>query len=382
MFTTGTYYPVVNGEVSGSGVTVGIQEDGIVDKKHANIAGSNISVRDEWWYIENVSMHATQVASVLGGNTGVARGARLLSVELYGGASEEIDWMLDRGVNIINLSYGDSAKAVTGMYSSQSAYMDYVVRTNFVTIVAAAGNFGDTHGYVGNPGLGYNVITVGESNITGIYREVYSSYVVLRGPSKPNLVAPVGMKVANYNVNLTGTSFAAPMVSGTIALLMEEYPELKLFPEKVIALVSASAEFMSEHSTHENSGLNAQVGAGLLDYKEARENNNYTYSYVNTSGVSDVFKQTYISVESYKTLKIALSWLLNSNNSTTIKLTDYDLKLYDPSNRLVAIANSTNNNVEVITYTTMTSGLYRIEIIQNGALANGKDWVGLSYSIR
>lgn len=382
MFTTGTYYPVVNGEVSGSGVTVDIQEDGIVDKKHANIAGSNISVRDEWWYIENVSMHATQVASVFGGNTGVARGARLLSVELYGGASEEIDWMLDRGVNIINLSYGDSAKAVTGMYSSQSAYMDYVVRTNFVTIVAAAGNFGDTHGYVGNPGLGYNVITVGASNITGIYREVYSSYVVLRGPSKPNLVAPVGMKVANYNVNLTGTSFAAPMVSGTIALLMEEYPELKLFPEKVIALVSASAEFMSEHSTHENSGLNAQVGAGLLDYKEARENNNYTYSYVNTSGVSGVFKQTYISVESYKTLKIALSWLLNSNNSTTIKLTDYDLKLYDPSNRLVAIANSTNNNVEVITYTTMTSGLYRIEIVQNGALANGKDWVGLSYSIR
>lgn len=382
MFTTGTYYPVVNGEVSGTGVTVGILEDGIVDKKHANIAGSNISVRDEWWYIENVSMHATQVASVLGGNTGVARGARLLSVELYGGASEEIDWMLDRGVNIINLSYGDSAKAVTGTYSSQSAYMDYVVRTNFVTIVAAAGNFGDTHGYVGNPGLGYNVITVGATNLTGTYREDYSSYVVMRGPSKPNLVAPSGIKVANYNVNLTGTSFSAPIVSGSIALLMEEFPELKLFPEKVIALVSASTKFMSLYSTYGNNGLNSEVGAGMFDYKESRENLDYTYSYVNTSGESGIFKQVYFQVESNKSLRIALSWLLNSNNSTTIKLTDYDLKLYDPSNRLVAIANSTNNNVEVITYTTMTSGLYRIEIIQNGALANGKDWVGLSYSIR
>lgn len=382
MFATGSYYPVINGEVSGSGVTVGILEDGVVDKKHANIAGSNISVRDEWWYIENVSMHATQVASVLGGNTGIARGARLLSVELYGGASEEIDWMLDRGVNIINLSYGDSAKAVTGTYSSQSAYMDYVVRTNFVTIVAAAGNFGDTHGYVGNPGLGYNVITVGASTLTGVYREAYSSYVVLRGPIKPNIVAPSGLKVPNYNVNLTGTSFSAPIVSGSIALLMEEHPELKLFPEKVIALVSASAKYLSDHSSYGNSGLNAEVGAGLFDYKEARENNDFTYSYVNTNGVNGVFKQVYFSSESNKTVKIALSWLLNSNNSTTIKLTDYDLKLYDPNNNLVSIANSTNNNVELITYYTRVSGVYRIEIVQNGALANGKDWVGLSYSIR
>ncbi|MCU0105648.1 S8 family peptidase [Acholeplasma vituli] len=382
MFTTGSYYPVINGEVNGTGVTVGILEDGIVDKKHTNIAGSNISVRDEWWFIENVSSHATQVASVIGANTGIARGAKLLSVELYGGASEEIDWMLDRGVNIINLSYGESAKSVTGTYSSQSAYMDYVVRTNFVTIVAAAGNFGATHGYVGNPGLGYNVITVGATNLTGTYREDYSSYVVLKGPSKPNIVAPSGIKIPGYTSNVTGTSYSAPVVSGSIALLMEEFPEYKLFPEKVIALLSASSKYISGFPNYGSEGYNYEVGSGLFDYKEARENPNYTYSYVNTSGTSGVFKQVYLYVESGKTIKAALSWLLNSTNSTTIKLTDYDLRLFDPSNRLVASANSVHNNVEVVVFNTSTSGLYRLEIMQNGSLANGKDWIGLSYSIR
>lgn len=383
MFTVGTYYPVMSGEVSGSGVTIGVLEnDGIVDKKHPNLVGSNLTVRDEWWYNETISSHATQVASTVGGNTGIARNARILSVELYGGASEEVDWMLDRGVNIINLSYGDSAKAVTGTYSSQSAYMDYVVRTNFVTIVAAAGNFGDSHGYVGNPGLGYNVITVGASTLSGTYREAYSSYTVLRGPSKPNIVAPTGLKIPNINTTLTGTSFSTPIVAGSIALMMEKNPELKLFPEKVLALVTASARFMSDHSTYGNNGLNNEVGSGLFDYTESLKNINYTYSYVNSIGTNGIFRETYLYAQNGKMIKAALVWLLNSNNTTTIKLTDYDLRLYDPSNRLVATANSSSNNVELITYYTTTSGLYRLQIVQNGSLGNGKDWIALSYSIR
>lgn len=383
MFTTGTYYPVMNGEVSGSGVTIGVLEnDGIVDKKHPNLVGSNLTVRDEWWYNETISSHATQVASTVGGNTGIARGARILSVELYGGASEEIDWMLDRGVNIVNLSYGDSAKAVTGTYSSQSAYMDYVVRTNFVTIVAAAGNFGDTHGYVGNPGLGYNVITVGAANLAGTYRESYSSYVVLRGPDKPNIIAPTGLRIPNINTTLTGTSFSTPIVAGSIALMMEKFPELKLFPEKVIALVAASSKDNYNYITDLSNGYSSQIGAGLFDYTESVKNINYTYSYVNSVGTNGIYREMYIYAQSGKTLKIALAWLLNSTNSTTIRLTDYDLRLFDPSNRLVAHATSSHNNVELITHYTSTTGLYRVQIYQNGSLGNGKDWIALSYSIR
>ena len=381
MYTTGTYIPVITEQVSGDGVTVGVLEiAGIVDKKHPNFVGSNLSVRDEWWFSETVSSHATQVASVIGGNSGVAKGARILSVQLAGGASEEIDWMLDRNVNIINLSYGDTN--ATGVYSSQSAYMDYVVRVNFVTIVAAAGNYGNDVKFVANPGIGYNVITVGATNPTGTYREGYSSYLVMQGPSKPNVVAPSGFRVSNYSINLTGTSFSSPLVAGSIALLMETYPELKVYPEKVMALVASSAKFMSGHAFSGIEGYNSEVGAGLFDYTESYENIGSTYSYVNTSGTSGIYKEVFMYVESGKTVKASLAWLLNSNNSTTVKLTDYDLRLFDPSGRPVAYATSSHNNIEVITHSTSVAGYYRLQIMQNGSLANGKDWVSLSYSIR
>lgn len=381
MFTTGTYTPVITGQVSGAGVTVGVLEiAGIVDKKHPNLLGSNLTVRDEWWFSETVSSHATQVASVIGGNTGVAKGARILSVQLAGGASEEIDWMLDRGVNIINLSYGDTN--ATGVYSSQSAYMDYVVRVNFVTIVAAAGNYGEDTKFVANPGIGYNVITVGATNLTGTYRESYSSYLVMQGPSKPNIVAPTGIRIPNYSYSLTGTSFSSPLVAGSIALLMETYPELKVFPEKVMSLVAASSKFMSEHSSRGIEGYNAEVGAGLFDYTESYENMTSTYSYINSTGTSGVYKEVYFYVEYGKQIKASVAWLLNSNNTTTVKLTDYDLRLFDPTGRPVASATSNHNNIEVVSLTAHMSGYYRLQIMQNGSLANGKDWISLSYSIR
>lgn len=381
MYTTGTYEAVMSNTVSGAGVTVGILENsGVVERKHPNLIGSNLTIRDEWWFIETISSHATMVASVVGGNTGVAKGARLLSVQLVGSPKEEMEWMLDQGVNVVNLSWGE--EVATGFYSSQSAYMDYIVRSTFVTIVAAAGNSGNSTKLVANPGIGYNVITVGATNPTGSYREGYSAYLVYNGPSKPNVVAPAGFNIPNYTIGMTGTSFSTPLVTGSIALMMETYPELKVFPEKVMSLVASSAKFMSEHSTVGLEGYNAEVGAGLFDYKESVENMTNTFGYINSTGKTGVYKEVYFYVGYTQTIKASLAWLLNSNNTTTVKLTDYDLRLFDPTGRPVASATSNHNNIEVVTYTAHMPGYYRLQITQNGALANGSDWVSLSYSIR
>lgn len=381
MYTTGTYEAVMSNTVSGAGVTVGILENsGVVERKHPNLIGSNLTIRDEWWFIETISSHATMVASVVGGNTGVAKGARLLSVQLVGSPKEEMEWMLDQGVNVVNLSWGE--EVATGFYSSQSAYMDYIVRSTFVTIVAAAGNSGNSTKLVANPGIGYNVITVGATNPTGSYREGYSAYLVYNGPSKPNVVAPAGFNIPNYTIGMTGTSFSTPLVTGSIALMMETYPELKVFPEKVMSLVASSAKFMSEHSTVGLEGYNEEVGAGLFDYKESVENMTNTFGYINSTGKTGVYKEVYFYVGYAQTIKASLAWLLNSNNTTTVKLTDYDLRLFDPTGRPVASATSNHNNIEVVTYTAHMPGYYRLQITQNGALANGSDWVSLSYSIR
>lgn len=381
MYTTGTYEAVMSNTVSGAGVTVGILENsGVVERKHPNLIGSNLTIRDEWWFIETISSHATMVASVVGGNTGVAKGARLLSVQLVGSPKEEMEWMLDQGVNVVNLSWGE--EVATGFYSSQSAYMDYIVRSTFVTIVAAAGNSGNSTKLVANPGIGYNVITVGATNPTGNYREGYSAYLVYNGPSKPNVVAPAGFNIPNYTIGMTGTSFSTPLVTGSIALMMETYPELKVFPEKVMSLVAASAKFMSMHNSVGLEGYNEEVGAGLFDYKESMENMTNTFGYINSTGKTGVYKEVYFYVGYAQTIKASLAWLLNSNNTTTVKLTDYDLRLFDPTGRPVASATSNHNNIEVVTYTAHMPGYYRLQITQNGALANGSDWVSLSYSIR
>lgn len=381
MYTTGTYEAVMSNTVSGAGVTVGILENsGVVERKHPNLIGSNLTIRDEWWFIETISSHATMVASVVGGNTGVAKGARLLSVQLVGSPKEEMEWMLDQGVNVVNLSWGE--EVATGFYSSQSAYMDYIVRSTFVTIVAAAGNSGNSTKLVANPGIGYNVITVGATNPTGNYREGYSAYLVYNGPSKPNVVAPAGFNIPNYTIGMTGTSFSTPLVTGSIALMMETYPELKVFPEKVMSLVAASAKFMSMHNSVGLEGYNEEVGAGLFDYKESVENMTNTFGYINSTGKTGVYKEVYFYVGYAQTIKASLAWLLNSNNTTTVKLTDYDLRLFDPTGRPVASATSNHNNIEVVTYTAHMPGYYRLQITQNGALANGSDWVSLSYSIR
>ncbi len=97
--------------------------------------------------------------------------------------------MLDKGCNIITNSWSETNETKTGNYKSNSAYFDYISRTNWCTICASAGNAGNDNGFVGNPGLGFNVITVGASYDNDTLRGS-SSFKENFGISKPTLVAP------------------------------------------------------------------------------------------------------------------------------------------------------------------------------------------------
>ena len=152
---------IYNSTLTGKGVTIGILESGIVDKNHENFKNTDLTVRDEWYYKETVTDHSTIMASIIAGQYGIAKEAKILSVELSGGPESEIDWLLDRGVDIINLSYGDEKP--NGSYSVKSAYMDYIANQYGITFVAAAGNENEN---VVNPGLGYNVLTIGSCDIS------------------------------------------------------------------------------------------------------------------------------------------------------------------------------------------------------------------------
>lgn len=370
-----------NNEGDGTGINVGILEDGVMDKNHPNIAGSNFLIRDEWYFIETVEDHSTIVGSIIGGNTGIAKGARLLSVEMAGTPNSEIDWLLDNNVHIINMSFAVARDY--GEYNSTTAYMDYVVKTYKVTCVAAAGNNNDGNYKVGNPGLGYNVITVGAFS-GRFYRLPYSSYVEVTGPDKPTLCAPgSSLAIPNFSDPRSGTSIATAVTSGLLALVFEEYPDLKVNPEKAVSLITATAIPYEDYPRNKTNNLNDMIGAGLVNFQNMMDCYYCGRIIKNTLRTENmVFYDVPLRLEVGETLSFAVFWLANvASNSTSVSFTDYDIRLFDNDGNVVATSLSSKNNLETLLYTATSPGYYNVRFLQYGSVVSS-EVERLSYSYK
>ena len=241
--------------------------------------------------------HGTHVAGIIAGSgfdsggarMGIAPGVRLTVVKVLddqgnGRISDVIaafDYILtnsaELNIRVVNLS------VATGVYESYTTDPLTLAAKRLVdagiVVVTAAGNLGRTaaglnaYGGITAPGNAPWVLTVGASNHMGSpardddQMAAFSS----RGPTavdigaKPDLVAPgVGIESLSnqdstfYRVlspylldgtvptgyrpylSLTGTSMAAPVVTGTIALMLQANPSLT--PNAVKALLQYTAE--------------------------------------------------------------------------------------------------------------------------------------------
>ncbi|MBI9008758.1 MAG: S8/S53 family peptidase [Tenericutes bacterium] len=379
----------------GTGVVIGILEyggaclfgsGGLVDENHANFVGVDLEIRNEWYCNEKVSDHATLVASIAGGNTGIAREAKILSVQTDAlDYSSEFDWMLDRDVNVVNMSISDAG--MNGYYTGNAAFLDFIVRNYWVTIVKSSGNNG---GDITSPGTGYNIITVGSiSNSSTL--STFSSWEENFTISKPNLVAPGSSISAGTMGPASGTSLSAPHVTGAIALMMDRSSTLKAHPEVVMAIIQATADssnLVSTYNDYDSSGLEEKIGAGMLRVDRAVDfvykrsyptltNNDYYRTYIRE-------KRVYLS--NGDDLQASLVWLKNiypdgtSGALTPKSSTDLDLKLFSPSGALVAYSNSNSYNQEFIRYTATSTGYYTLKIYQYGNYATyGTEYIGLAY---
>ena len=257
--------------------------------------------------------HGTHVAGIIAGNgrdslgrhAGVAPDATLVALKVLdadghgtiGDAIAALDWVLaNRGqynIRVVNLSVGAAVRE--SYWTDPLTLAAKRVADAGVVVVTAAGNIGKNaagepiYGGVTAPGNAPWVLTVGASSTNGSATRDDDSIAAFssRGPTyldwsaKPDLVASgvgtislstpdssfyttrpqllvngyVGGSERAYLV-LSGTSMAAPVVAGTVALMLQANPSLT--PNAVKAVLQYTAE--------QRAGYNALTqGAGFLN---------------------------------------------------------------------------------------------------------------------
>lgn len=246
--------------------------------------------------------HGTHVAGIVGGNgfkssgayIGVAPKVNLISVKVSDAQGiaktstvvEGLQWVLDNAttynIRVVNLSLNSS---VAESYHTNpiDAAVEILWFNKIIVVVSAGNTATGLHPPANDP----FVITVGAVNLNSTpdisddTLATYSAYGITEaGFSKPDLVAPgkdiistlsspsatiyrdhpsnrVDAKGRDQYFRISGTSVAAPVVAGAVALLLQDEPNLTPDQVKYRLMATANKDWLGYDAT--------QAGAGYLD---------------------------------------------------------------------------------------------------------------------
>jgi subtilisin family serine protease len=179
-----------------------------------------------------------------------------------------------------------------------------------------------------------------------------------------------------------GTSYAAPVVAGEAALLMQQQSALKTWPETVKAIIMASAV----HNIQGESRLSDKDGAGAVDASEAIDTV-VNSRYQSATLTSTSFPQSHtVYLQAGQKVRAVASWdSLPANAHPPTSMTDtlnadLDLVVYNPSGSFVTNSNSWDNNYEIVEFTASTTGNYNIRL-DKSRFAGTSERVGFAYTI-
>lgn len=285
---------------AGQGVTVAVLDSGIAPNPELD-AAFGIDLTTGGTSLSDAGGHGTHVAGIIGGSgsqlggkyKGASPSARVLSVKVtsdtgaatYSSIIKGLQWVVAnrkiQNIRVVNLSVG--ATASTSYKNDPLAAAVEMTWFSGVVVVASAGNSGSAAGTITVPGNDPFIITVGASNqknTVDLIDDVIPSWSS-RGPTaydslqKPDVVAGgnrvislrspgsyietvlgIGRIVDQYYLRLSGTSMAAPVVSGVAAMILSANPSLS--PNQVKSIILSTAK------PYTNIGVNTQ-GAGSVD---------------------------------------------------------------------------------------------------------------------
>jgi len=378
-----------NRGLTGSGEKVAeIEVGGQIDTDNPNLSGVN---QDRTYSC--LHDHAVAVAGIIRSTNTTVRGVAPDASLWIGGSCEgytsqvksRTNAAANWGATVFNNSWGylDSCNFVSDI----NKFVDDMVANRVRSVVFAAGNRGaDSDHCVISPALAYNVITVGASddkNTTDWADDTMGSYSSYGDPTtthndreEPDVTAPGTAFQSTTNADPwtgnvgNGTSYAAPVVTGVIAQLMQRSPSLRILPTAVRAILMATAA----HNIEGDARLSEKDGAGeiVADWADdVVQNINGTFhagTYnSNEQSPADFPISQYYSITAGRPTRIVLTWDVDHNYSSYSSQPsgDLDMQIIGPAGNVVASSASFDNNYEIVYFTPATSGTYKVRVIRS-----------------
>lgn len=368
-----------NRSYKGEGIKIGLIDTALpLDIYNYNVGGT---------YGNNIiDDHVTDVASVLCGPNGVAPQSSIYFAAYLPGVyniENCLSWLKNiADVDVICSTISFESYSCFGKYTYDvSEYLDQYIKSSNIVFVNSLGNKSNAD-YIPSDSLSVNVISVGASEKDLQYSEdVNAEGYAVDGYDEllenPSILAPgrglYGFHTQNLSVlepndkdseRFIGTSFSAPIVSGIIALLMEEFPSLKWHPEAINSIISVSNK------------------NGIVNYQAARHAalNYYNYTIETTSNSNQTLFEQTVSIPYGGTIYANNFVMFNTHTPHVTEL--YVLPEYFiftkcivsienlNGNVLHSISGTKSNNYLEFTNNSLVNNLFKIKVCINGNKAN------------
>lgn len=394
-------------DYSGTGTTVAVVEGGQVypDNPHMEVHDTFAPSRQNW----GDRGHATAVAGIIASrhptHRGVAPYVRLLSANSVdtnpppGAAIEDaIDWAVDEGAHILNLSWGRRDQD-TPEFTYLDRKLDWIARYMNRLVVVSAGNQGAVDPQceptsaprgTASPGRGFNVLTVGayddknsrtwgddhawacsnflpfpkgDNPLSGVHRkpDIDAPGVLIRSLGVPGLAPPLSDDYP-LSRDMSGTSFAAPFVTGVAALLMQANQSLRgVAPTMVRAALTVGTP-----STRSNSpALNGTAALHVLEEGH--------FHWKNATSAADFPMEYTVQLHEGQQVRSRITWTSNlAGNANGQAQNDMlpanlDLEVYRENGSLLTFSYGMDNPTELVTFTAPATETYTFRAVLTGS---------------